>query len=329
MKKYQTFFCLACIFCILLNASGCNLFTNKNQISVFSDSNREVSFVGGTNESSIGIVLDKREFLLCDCKGSESGRIRFEQDIEILDILGDCILLAFSDNHIEEFRFVDGNKELLGSCRFDQSIVNAEFTAREYSESPMATVLLSSGELLKNEEEALSSFSLVDEGVTSFAYDIYSDVMLYTGSKGILHCFSFGGYDYRLDDNLQNLQNAYDVKSAAPHSKYSQDIRFSIHGDFGSAYVKEDLDTLVFSICDDNTDETTLIGVSKSVGKGIVYQRDGNMYYEGSSINRKKVYGEGVGDPLRISIPNGYTIHPIQGGVVYYNDHEVKVLLIK
>lgn len=317
-----------CIFCILLNISGCRILMGKTNHTVFSDNNREVSFIGGTDKSLIGIVLDKRELLLYSYDGTEKWREFYDQDVQEMDILHDCVLLVFADNHIEEFQLVEGKKEALGMHTFAHPIENAEFTSREYSKKPLTTVLLTNGELYINSSDDLSLFSLLDENVSSFAYDVYSDVMLYSSSNGKLICYSYGGHNYQLDENLQKLQNVEEVERASSFANCDGDILFFVRWDSGSAYVLKFPDTKVFSLSKTDPYETKVVGVSKSVSKGMLYERNGKLYYEGPSHNDRHYYGSSSRENYIVSIPDGYNIHVIQGGIVYYNDHEVKVKLI-
>ena len=329
MRKYLTVLGLSCVLIILINASGCRFFASTKKCTLFSDSDHTVSAVSGSGESSIGIVIDNREFLLCDYTGSELNRMRYETDIVSLDVIDDCVLLAFEDNILEAFQITETGTDSFSSYKFDYPIKHAEFTDHEHSEKPICTVLLSNGDLWRNEETNLSHYYQVDNDVISFAYDTYSDLILYNTQIGELRYLSFWEHDYSIDEDIICLNDIIEVKEASIDSYNEADIRFLVTTKDGDYFVQISSDYSTFSLYDKNPKNVNILGVSKSIPKGMVYSADGKLYYEGPSYNDRNYYGVRYSDHINIHIPKGYDIHVIQGGVVYYNDHEVKLLLIK
>ncbi len=300
----------------------------KTKYTVFSDANKKVSLVGGTDKSFIGIVLDKRELLLYGDDGKEKWNEVYEQDIQAMDILYDGVLLAFADNHIEEFRLKDGKKEMLGTYIFSYPIDKAEFTDREISPNPLTTVLLTNGEMFVNSSNDLSSFSAVGEGINSFAYDTYNNLLLYSTKNGNMNYLSFYGDDFSFDDSLAKLDGIHQVVEASLDSYNEEDIIFLVTSKDGDHFVKKGIDSNELSLCELNPSEIQMLDVSKSIPKGMLYSKEGRKYYEGPSYNDRHYYGVNCRENYPLSIPDGYSIHVIHGGVVYYNDHEVKVKLI-
>ncbi|MCR5059265.1 MAG: hypothetical protein K6A81_11700 [Clostridiales bacterium] len=328
MKKYITGICLTCIFCILLNIAGCRILKGKTEYTIFSDQNREVSFVGGTDKSLIGIVLDKRELILYDDAGKEKWKEVYEQDIQSFDVLYDCVLLTFVDNHIEEFRLKNEKKEMLSTYMFSHQIDHAEFTDREDTERPVCTVLLTDGEMFVNSSDDLSSFLPIGEGIVSFSYDIYSNLLLYCTEKGNISYLSFYGYDYSFDESLAKLDDILGIEEASLDSYNEEDIRFLVTSRGGDHFVGICIDSRELFLCELVPGEIRMLDVSKSTPKGMLYSKNGKIYYEGPSYNERTYYGVKYREHYLVSIPDGHNSHVIQGGVVYYNDHEVKVKLI-
>ncbi|MCR5059266.1 MAG: hypothetical protein K6A81_11705 [Clostridiales bacterium] len=328
MRKYLTILCLSSILCILLNVSGCRILMGKTKYTVYSDANKKVSFVGGTDKSFIGIVLDKRELLLYDYRGSFLDRMSYKTDIVSMDVMDDCVLLAFEDNSLEAFRITEKGNDPLSSFKFNYPIKTARFTDDEHTESPTSTVLLNNGDLWNNEKTDLFHYFQVDKDVVSFAYDMYGDLILYNTKKGDLRYLSFGERDYNLDDSIIKLNGIIEVKEASIDSYNEADIRFLITTKEGDCFVQISSDYSTFSLCEKNPKNVIILGVSNSVPKGMLYSQDGKKYYEGPSYNDRHYYGSSSRENYIVSIPDGYNIHVIQGGIVYYNDHEVKVKLI-
>ena len=326
LSTFISILCLSSILCILLSFTGCSLFQRTKRYTIASNSDKSVSYVSGSNPYYLGIVFDNREFLLCDYEGTELGRLTFESEIVAMDVMNDSILLGFGDNHVEEFRIAGSDVDLLCKYSFDCPIETAAFTDREYSPTPEITVLLANGELWKNDSNDLSEFSLIDENVASFAYDMYTNSIVYNTTLGELRCFSIN--DYMLTKDLSCLQDVILVENACLYLKRDLHIRFLVKTGTRSLYIQEDMDKKVFSLCDVDYEDYTMIDTSNSTDYAILYSREGKTYYEGSSYNERHTYGVSGRNPLRISIPEGYKIHTIMGGVIFYNDHEVKVLLI-
>ncbi len=328
LSTFISILCLSSILCILLNVSGCRILMGKTKYTVYSDANKKVSFVGGTDKSLIGIVLDKRELILYDDAGKEKWKEVYEQDIQSFDVLYDCVLLTFVDNHIEEFRLKNEKKEMLSTYMFSHQIDHAEFTDREDTERPVCTVLLTDGEMFVNSSDDLSSFLPIGEGIVSFSYDIYSNLLLYCTEKGNISYLSFYGYDYSFDESLAKLDDILGIEEASLDSYNEEDIRFLVTSRGGDHFVGICIDSRELFLCELVPGEIRMLDVSKSIPKGMLYSKAGKKYYEGPSYNDRHYYGVSYRENYPVSIPDGYSIHVIQGGVVYYNDHEVKVKLI-
>lgn len=329
MKKYLAALGLSCFLIILINASGCRFFASTKEYTLFSDSDHTVSSVSGSGESLIGIVIDNRELLLCDYSGSELNRMKYETDIVSFDVMDDCVVLAFEDNSLEAFRITEMGVNSFSSYKFDFPIKNAEFTDHEHSENPICTVLLTSGDLWRNEETDLSQYYQVDKDVVSFAYDTYSDLILYNTQIGELRYLSFWEHDYSIDEDITALDGIIEVKEACIDSYNEADIRFLVTTKEGDCFVQISSDYSSFFLYEKNPKNVNIVGVSKSIPKGMVYSANGKLYYEGPSYDDRNYYGGRYSDHINIHVPKGYDIHVIQGGIVYYNDHEVKILLIK
>lgn len=321
MRKYLTILCLSCFLCILLSSSGCFFIRGTERYTVFSDPDRNVSLVGGTESVSLGIVIDDKEFLVFDKGGNERFRKIFQKRIIQLDMLYYLSLLVFEDGSIEIYSCDDKQNELISEYSFETGIVKAELMRKS-----SAIVLLDNGELWKSAGDDYSEFNLIESGVVDCSYSISSGTILCINEGGDLKCSS---NRYKLSPELQSLSGVKEIKDAYYYSDPDKKIRYMAICESESYFISvdSDADKVYLSDVTPVLDPETL-DVSKTISEGVSYRENGKYYYEGPSKNERDYYGGRYKNRFQLSVPEGYSIHTILGGVIFYNDHEVKVLLI-
>ncbi|MCR5059267.1 MAG: hypothetical protein K6A81_11710 [Clostridiales bacterium] len=325
MRKYQTILCISYITCVLLSLSGCSMLKKSKTYMVYSDSNRNVSFVEGSYHARMGIVLDEREFFECDYEGNELVRMVFDTDIVSLDMLYHYSLLGFEDNHVEKYYVTEKECILETEYSFQSSIKKTELTNTQSGSSEYGVaVLLENGEFWVSDKNG--DIVLIEQNVKDFDYSISSDVILYAKDSGELCCVSSR---YTLDAEVMSLTNVSTIESAFFLSLRDENIRFRLMKENESLFIEVDKEHNRLSLCDLQPDiKPDMIFASKTIPEAVIYEADGFFYYEGPSYNQRHSYGDKYRGRVKLSIPEGYNIHTIMGGVIFYNDHEVKVLLI-
>lgn len=326
MRKYRTVLCLSSIICFLLSLSGCGMLKNSKTYTVLADSNRKVSFVGGSYHARMGIVIDEREFLECDYEGNELIRMVFDTDIVSLDMLNHYSLLGFDDNHVEMYYVTEKECTLEAEYSFQSSIKKSELTNTQSGSLEYGVVvLLENGELWANDADG--NMILIEDDAKDFDCSISGEIILYALNNGGLCCISPW---YTLDSELKSVTNVSEIQSAYFLSLCDEKIRFALVKDDKTYFVEVNKDIGCLSLCDSQTDiKPDKIYTSKTTPEAVIYKEDGFFYYEGPSCNQRHTYGDKYRGRIRLSIPEGYGIHTILGGAILYNDHEVKVLLIE
>ncbi|MBO4748000.1 MAG: hypothetical protein IKX04_02295 [Clostridiales bacterium] len=322
MKKYRTVLYLSFIICGLLSLSGCSMLKKSKTHMVYSDSNRKVSLVGGTGAYSIGMVLDDKELLVCDETGSERFRKKFTNRISYLDMIGDVALLAFDNGNVEIYRCNDEQSAPVSKHSFDAGIIKAELMRNS-----SAVVLLDNGELWKTTGENFKEFIPVDTEVKDVAYEIRTEAILYVTENGQIKCISNG---YRLSTEVESISGVVTIEDAYLYSEKGLAIRFLVVNGTESRFMAIDQETKELYLSEKYPEfDPGSLDVSKTIPEGVSYRINGETFYEGTSYNERRVYGYEYNKRLALSIPKGYNTCAIMGGVILYNDHEVKVLLIE
>ena len=324
MRKYHGMRILILCFCILISVSGCSVFRQTKTCTTFSDASRNVSFVSGSELNSMGIVLDNREFLQCDYEGNVMNDVVFDTDISFLDMWGYYVLIGFEDNHIEIYYMDSDETQKLCEYSFDNEVSQVELTG--YSGLCRVTVLLSNGELLTNYEDDLTKLRRIAKDVNSFSYN-HSSIM-YVNKNRDLMLYSYYGNEF-LSEEMQNLHDVINVDAISFANKQDNDFQFVIYREDGTYFAKcnyFDSGNYTYTVSAKKEGLEDYY-IAKWGAQSVVYHQNGSLYYEGPTHDQRRIRGYDKAR-LKISIPEGYEIHVVCGGVVYYNEHEVKTMLI-
>ena len=323
MRKYHGMRILILCFCILISVSGCSAFRQTKTCTTFSDASRIVSFVSGSELNSMGIVLDNREFLQCDYEGSVMNDVVFDTDISFLDMWGYYVLIGFEDNHIEIYYMDSDETQKLCEYSFDNEISQAEING--YSAHCRVTVLLNNGELLTNTDDELGKLRQIAENIDSFSYNHGS--IMYVNRNREVRLYSYYGHQY-ICEELQKLHDVIRVDAISFSSSQNGDFAFVLYREGDVFFVQYNTSfSDSFFVISEKKVEVEDYYVSTAVPSSVVYRENGNLYYEGPTHDQRRIRGYDKAR-LKISIPEGYEIHVVCGGVVYYNEHEVKTMLI-
>ena len=326
MKRFQTVLYLLCLVCILLNISGCLGATSKH--IVFADQNRTVSLVAGLSKSEIGIVLNEREFLLCESNGEVLCQKNFESRILSLDMRGRFCLFAFDDKHIELYLYTDG--ELTNVCdhSFDSDITKIELAeGGSGADDDIVIVLLRNGDLWRSKSGIEKDiFVLMSDHVKTAVYEDFWRSVIYIKDDGNINAWSINKESIPSEIENEVLLNVTELENS-----YYDSMPCVLARDDKYCYYIRIGDDLNLSMIDQVlANEITPVYAADTIPNSVLTFENGRYYYEGVSQSERKEYRRHGkhGERVLVDIPHGYSICTIKGGVVCYNDHEVWVVLV-
>jgi len=317
MKRYQRFLLIFLLVCILANCTGC---FSRNNYTVFSDKNHRITMVGGTMRDQIGIVLDNRELVICSYKGKELCRKSFDKEIRYMDIYAEQALLLFEDDTVEMYSVENEAFDMVLAHSFDSSVKKIDVFDWLINKNKGAFVLLENGELWRTESEnSLGTLVLMDKGVQAEAYIEHQ--LTYITVEGEIRGWCGGAY-FEADNLIptSTLKDIYDLRVATSDGAellfgYGREHSYFIDilGDYS---LKKTIEN----------SEIEPIYSSKSMYYSTVYRENGQWYFEGTA----KDYTHPVfrKDRKSIKVASGESVWVVAGGVLIYDDHEVRIQLI-
>lgn len=322
-KKFPTVLCLLCLMCFLLSLSAC-LFHSEKRYQLISDGNKNVSWVSGTSKDCICVVFGDDELVIYTYKGEELLRKRFDKRITYIQTHQDNILLTYEDNSLEMYRWLDGSFDRMISQQFSDSIKKAELLDWG-TDLDGVVVLLTSGDLYRSDSyENVTNLVLVDHDVKTSAYYARGDYLLYITQKNELKTWCFyETFHICLNADKSVLNDIQDLQVALFNDN-KQFICFKGIGARGEHYFVRVEDNL--TVLDGANVSVKLLGTTRGYEAAYVYQKDEKIYYQGPSGRKNHDYT--YSNPYRIKIDKQYSLMPINGGVVYYNENEVNVLIV-
>ena len=309
----------------LVNLSGCSLVV-KTQYELLSDQNRCVTMVSASRRYLIGIVLDEKNLLLSDYTGKTIAERAFDQRIISMDVHGHEILLGFEDNHIEVYQESDGQLEAIYSQEFEDAIVKCELPP-QHDDSYHSVILLANGMLFDCFlDNAGLMCGLINKDVVSFSCEESSCMILYLTADQKIICWAthVGCTSSGIcEEDLGNIESVetYHLDGRPCFLARGTNTNYLIDYD-----AKDDKIVLMDTIAEESIVDYS---IAKVVPESVVYREQNSVYYEGPSYNQRRYYGEGYDKRRSLNISDDYQLMAILGGVIYYNDHEVNVYLIK
>ena len=317
MRKCRLFLVMLLLLCTLLNSTACFL---QNSFAVFSDEARHITLVVGTKRDQIGIVLDDIELVVCNYKGKELCRRSFKTEITHAEIYEGCALIQFNDNSIEVYSLENNEFQLLGKKSFSSEIKKAELFDWMIDENKGVFVLLSNGELWQSEAgKAIDSFTLLDAGICSEAY--MAHYLTYISDDGTIHCWSAGEFfDTNSLISPDVLKDIYALEVARFGGRdsvigYGREKNYIINT-LGDNSLEKIIDK----------DEMDVFFSKKGVEWSVLYHENEKWYYEGVTKDYKHLISHEK--RKTITVPDGKLVFLVAGGVITYDEHEVKIQLV-
>ena len=319
MKKFRIFLGALLMLCTLLNCTGCVYLRAK--YNVFSDKEHTITQVSSTERDLIGIVLDTEELVLCNYKGQELCRKQFDKNITNLDIYSKSILLQFDDDTIELYYLENHNMVLKTQRSFSAEIKVSEIV-RQKQDYLGHVVLLENGELyyFSGQSSSDKCIPIEEHAKTAVCLD---DFFVYITEFGEVSMIWQGlPYNYEPDIDLGIACDIKELKLA----RFDGREGFLGIGTDQIYYLSGIAPLMVDTRTDLSNIDFNSVCSGKALKGSVIYQEKGKWYYEGI---RRDYESEIFHKDRRIIKPkDGESMLPIQGGVIYYTDHNVRIQLI-
>ena len=318
MKKFRIVLGVLLILVMLLNLSGCFARTRYN---VFSEKEHTITQVSCTKRDYIGIVLDNEELVVCDYKGNELSRKRFEKHITNVDIYCDRVLMQFEDNSIELYYLENNNMMLKLERSFTSAISKSKLIAWGSEIPASMVVFLENGELYASKDpDSPEVIDVISDNVKTV--ETCGENIVYITEDGEVVHYRYGRpYGLQPEIDSEIARGIEELKIA------------SFNGKDGFLGVGKNQTSYIRGIplrIDDDADiaeinpETVIAGHFSYCS--VLYQDDGKWYYEGTTRDYRSSIRHD--ERRRIRPANGESMLPIPGGVIFYTDHNVRIQLI-
>lgn len=323
-KKYRIILCLSCLIFILLSISAC-AFRSEKRYQLVLDEKKKVSWVCGTSLECICVVFGDNELVIYTYKGEELLRKRFDKRITYIQTHLNCILLTYEDDSMEMYQWSGESLDCVISQQFSASIKKAELLDWG-TKLDGVVVLLDNGDLYRSDSyETVGEIVLVDHRVKTATYYALGDYLLYITMNDEIKtwCFSETFHiNISVSKTVLHDVKELQVTNFILNKEY---IEFIGIGNEKKYYFASNLDNLY--ICEINDESIKHIGITVGgLPTAIIYQKDGDILYQGPSGRKHQSYR--YSNPYKIKVESGYSLMPINGGVVYYNENEVNVLIV-
>lgn len=275
--------------------------------------------VGGTMRDQIGIVLDNRELVICSYKGKELCRKSFDKEIRYMDIYAEQALLLFEDDTVEMYSLENEAFDLVFTQAFDSPVKKIDVFDWLLNKNKGAFVLLENGELWRTESEnSLGRLSLMDKGVQAETY--MEHCLIYITIEGEIKEWSSGYRSVKTETDPDLLKDIYDIE-----------FIFLDYAEILLVYGQEQnyfLNILKQYSIKESVEQTEIgpIYSTKSMYRSTVYKENGLWYYEG--IAKDYTHPIHHEDRKTIKVDSNESVWVVAGGVLIYDDHEVRIQLI-
>ncbi len=300
------------------------MFRSEKRYQLISDGNKNVSWVSATSKDCICVVLGDNELVIYTHKGEELMRKMFNKRITYIQTHKNCILLTYEDDSLDMYQWSEGSLDCVISRQFSTSIKNAELLDWGTNIDGVV-ILLASGDLYRSDSyEDVSKLVLVDHDVKTSAYYARGDYLLYITRDDELKTWCFyDSFHISLNADKAVLNDIQELQVALFNDN-KQFICFKGIGERGEYYFERVEDNL--TVIDEADISVELLGTTRGFEAAYLYQKDDTIYYQGPSGRKNHDYA--YSNPYRIKIDENFSLMPICGGIIYYNDNEVNVLIV-
>ncbi len=319
MRKSRKVLGALLMLCTLLNCTGCVYLRAK--YNVFSDKEHTITQVSSTDRDYIGIVLDEEELVVCDYKGHELSRKRFEKTVTSIDTFFNKVLVQFDDDSIELYYLDNSDLILKLGKSFSSAIAKAELIEQWEASAVSMVVLLENGELYSSKDyTSPEDLDLISEHVKTVV--TRGENFFFITEDGEVVHYRYGSpYEPAPEIEPEIASGIKELKIASFNGKegflgignnqfwYLRGIPLRLDTDADISYI-----------------DPEFVIAGHSYYYSVLYLDNGKWYYEGiardyeSSIRHE--------NRRRIRPSEGESMLPIPGGVIFYTDHDVRIQLI-
>lgn len=323
MRKFLIALYPLLVLCILLKSTACT-FISERRYCILSNSASTVSMVSGTDKNCLSCVLDNNELVLFDYSGQILTQKEFDSKISFMETHKRSILLLFENNTVELYFWNDNELEQVFSKEFSYNVKKTELLEWG-ADQDGAVILLENGELWRSVDYTRNQeLILMEKNIKTAAYNGRGTYLLYIDENGKIKTWCDSStFHLDLDISSDILEDIIELKVVRVDDEDGY-IDFIGIGKQNSYYIKSAEGRLFVN----QTPDISVIplGVTKGMPTAFLYQKNGKIYYEGPSNMKRRDFG--ATNHYTINVPENTEVFPFVGGIIYYNDKNIDVLLV-